>query len=523
MKRKKTHSKRQLLWICIIVVALAAVLLAVLVSSESRAEGATITSTSSGLWYLLTTLTTVGYGDTYPVTSAGRAVGTVFQLLSLGVLAVLFGTILSLFRGKLVPFTKLTFRKNKKWFLFHEQNSSSEKLAAHLIKDDPDAVIVFCNADDSEASESGITVSADLPQVLEKKGSKGKAFAFFMNENMAENERNAKAVQSDNTEVFIMSKHEPLTIIPHHHLFNPYDCCARLYWHKYPSEKTNENLVLIGGGKYAFALLEQALMQNVISDHQHITYRMFGDFDEFKRVHPYLNTCFSLNEADPNRDNLFFCEQPWNKEHSILKKADRILVCFDEEAAAMDVLTSLFRYVPVTGKVYARLSNPYPGCVTFGSDDEIFTEQLVMKNKLNETAIRLHRSYVASAPGKLPDWVSLNPFLRRSNLASADHLRYKARYLIGTSPEKELTSEDYTKAFEQFCSLNEEEKDRCRKIEHDRWMRFHVLNNWQYAPVRDNDRRLHPLLLPFEDLSPEDQAKDDHAWELLGKLPMLLE
>ena len=49
-----------------------------------------------------------------------------------------------------------------------------------------------------------------------------------------------------------------------------------------------------------------------------------------------------------------------------------------------------------------------------------------------------------------------------------------------------------------------------------RWMRFHMLNNWQYAPVRNNARRLHPLLVPFDALDEADQIKDDYAWELLG-------
>ena len=42
--------------------------------------------------------------------------------------------------------------------------------------------------------------------------------------------------------------------------------------------------------------------------------------------------------------------------------------------------------------------------------------------------------------------------------------------------------------------------------------------NWRYAPTRDNTQRLHPLMVPFDDLTLADQAKDDYAWELISSL-----
>jgi hypothetical protein len=55
-------------------------------------------------------------------------------------------------------------------------------------------------------------------------------------------------------------------------------------------------------------------------------------------------------------------------------------------------------------------------------------------------------------------------------------------------------------------------------MEHRRWMRFSQMCNWRYAPQRDNALRLHPLLVPFDQLPPEEKKKDDFAWEMLGKL-----
>ncbi len=48
--------------------------------AERYAEGASITSFGDAMWWALTTMTTVGYGDTYPVTTSGRVVGALLMI-----------------------------------------------------------------------------------------------------------------------------------------------------------------------------------------------------------------------------------------------------------------------------------------------------------------------------------------------------------------------------------------------------------------------------------------------------------
>lgn len=69
-----------------------------------------------------------------------------------------------------------------------------------------------------------------------------------------------------------------------------------------------------------------------------------------------------------------------------------------------------------------------------------------------------------------------------------------------------------------FTSADAEEQLSRTGIPDDRWVRFHAMYNWRYAAVRDNARRLHPLMLSFDELSLADQAKDDYAWELISSL-----
>jgi voltage-gated potassium channel len=62
-------------------------------SLESDVAGSKMTGWQDGLWYVVATITTVGYGDVYPVTYWGRAVGFVVMLSSLGVYGFIIGQI----------------------------------------------------------------------------------------------------------------------------------------------------------------------------------------------------------------------------------------------------------------------------------------------------------------------------------------------------------------------------------------------------------------------------------------------
>ena len=47
----------------------------------------------SGLWWAVATFTTVGYGDIYPVTAAGKVLSSIIALLGIGLVAVPTGII----------------------------------------------------------------------------------------------------------------------------------------------------------------------------------------------------------------------------------------------------------------------------------------------------------------------------------------------------------------------------------------------------------------------------------------------
>lgn len=65
--------------------------------AERDAPEATITSFGDALWWVLTTITTVGYGDRYPVTVEGRLVAAGLMLAGIAVLGTVTATIATWF------------------------------------------------------------------------------------------------------------------------------------------------------------------------------------------------------------------------------------------------------------------------------------------------------------------------------------------------------------------------------------------------------------------------------------------
>jgi voltage-gated potassium channel len=64
-----------------------------------REEVSNIKSAEDAVWWSIATMTTVGYGDKYPVTTEGRVVGIALMLCGVGMVAGLSGLVASVFLG----------------------------------------------------------------------------------------------------------------------------------------------------------------------------------------------------------------------------------------------------------------------------------------------------------------------------------------------------------------------------------------------------------------------------------------
>jgi voltage-gated potassium channel len=64
---------------------------------EEQADGANIKTASDALWYVIVTISTVGYGDRFPVTNDGRLVGALIIVIGVGIFGTFTGYLANLF------------------------------------------------------------------------------------------------------------------------------------------------------------------------------------------------------------------------------------------------------------------------------------------------------------------------------------------------------------------------------------------------------------------------------------------
>ena len=280
------------------------------------------------------------------------------------------------------------------------------------------------------------------------------------------------------------------------HYFNVYELMARSFWKEHNLYDSIDEAVLkigiVGYGNIGKSIFKYGYLNNIYSLNQRIEYHIWG-----------------VTEADwgflqqlklVNEDSIILYEKKAVDSVDIIKTMDRVILT---EENNLEMLQRLL-HARLDLKIYcyndgeSRFETIFngSGITTFGDMDEILTSESILKEKLFRQAKLFNYDYslrYASAHAdenyaiKMEEeWDNLDGFKKGSNIARADH------YWI----EKKLV-EDGKAAGEDLW-----------RIEHIRWCRFHYINHWEYAPVRDNAKRHHHLLVPYEELPYEEKAKD---------------
>ncbi len=256
-----------------------------------------------------------------------------------------------------------------------------------------------------------------------------------------------------------------------------------------------------------------------------MTYHIFGDAQEFLAIHYRLGELFSLNQESGERDSLIFHDEIWAKSHEVMEQADRIIICEDDEQKGWSIFWALNKYYRVSGRIDLRSSRKTPGISCFGSNEDIYTPQQIIRTGINKAAIMINELFRRSVSYPTLSWNELDDLHRQSKIAAADHILMKTRILLEDESITELTSDTVKSAYNRYRKTGylESVRETYRKLDHMRWLRFYIFYNWSYGPVRDDEARQHPMLCQYEELTLEQRKERDAAWELMGNIFVELE
>ncbi|MFC0187269.1 hypothetical protein ACFFJY_03170 [Fictibacillus aquaticus] len=148
----------------------------------------------------------------------------------------------------------------------------------------------------------------------------------------------------------------------------------------------------------------------------------------------------------------------------------------------------------------------------FGSWENVLTEEIVIRENLDELAKSVHEAYEDKAAKETLDyqktpWEKLSFFQKNSNRAQVDHLDTKL-FLLGLERAQEDDEPMSQEDFDKF--LTQQKLNNVARAEHLRWNAFHYMNGWDTLPLedvtnkihKDNSRKLHACLVTWDELVP---------------------
>jgi len=137
--------------------------------------------------------------------------------------------------------------------------------------------------------------------------------------------------------------------------------------------------------------------------------------------------------------------------------------------------------------------------------------QSLMENVTDALARSIHEIYLASQKevAAFMRWENLDEIMKDANRWSADHLSTKLR-TIGFDGQ-DLSIFDKIKNDETFI-------EKLSEMEHRRWMAERFMDGWRFGDKRNNKKKIHNLLVPYNQLSDQEKSKDTDMINNMKKL-----
>lgn len=165
----------------------------------------------------------------------------------------------------------------------------------------------------------------------------------------------------------------------------------------------------------------------------------------------------------------------------------------------------------------AHVLDPAGGIVPLERPTRLMASDILDAAHRDVAARRLHEAYVraaGSSSAATTEWQYLPETYRRANRRGADHLAAKL-FSLGLVSEHDAHQPIHVEDGALPANLTAADGDSAplamlAQLEHRRWVADRVIDGWSYAPVRDDDRKHHPLIerSAYEDLPEAEREKD---------------
>ena len=152
--------------------------------------------------------------------------------------------------------------------------------------------------------------------------------------------------------------------------------------------------------------------------------------------------------------------------------------------------------------------------IAFGSWADINTAGGLLDREPDRLAKEIHETYLKFESGgeAAAPWPKLKERFRNSNRRAVAHTQAKLASLgFDISPltrEFSIELDRPTIRTGEKLFRNATELMNIARLEHDRWSADRLVDGWRYGPTRDNLKRTHPNLVPFDELPPDIAAYD---------------
>ncbi len=334
--------------------------------------------------------------------------------------------------------------------------------------------------------------------------------------------------------------------------FNIYDQGAKQLLQEYPIKNGPEpqgepHLIFIGFSNFSEQLLlntsrqwigdssqsgrkfKVSILDNEACSHKERILHQFSLIENTSEI-----TCFKkISEAGE-------INSPGFGRSKLQNDTSRIYINFEDENIGLTSALSILNRIQKEGVEIIVTMNEEVGLAALIKDnaasnvrlkplhffsllEKTCTPNLVF-NSMNESIARsIHANYLAMMLDRgsknanstnQVKWEELGEDLKEMNRDQADSIGTKLRSIAcEIIPWTDFGAQEF--------EFTREETEKMAKMEHERWLQLKLLQGWKFNTTRDDQRKEHPSMLPWEDsrFSESEKEKDRNS---VQQIPLLL-